>query len=160
MYSSPLPNSDTPQPLCSSHAAVIFSQTHLGDLSLQPWRADAPWSPWAAVGAGAHSPLPCLAGCLSLMSQWPLLGTSVISPCSLQSFPEHAGCGPEVVAAVEGPVLTLLLLQAACLGLWPESKCSVTALFWPPALLVGCPCAGYHAEETGVLPRYQECAGT
>ena len=115
------------------------------------------------------------------MSQWPLLGTSAISHCSLRSLPEHPGCDffPEVVAAAgEGPVLALSLLQAAGLGLWPEGKCRATALLWatctahgvslcwvsrslvPPSLS---PKAALHRqgeEETGVLLGYREHAGT
>ncbi|XP_049678089.1 BTB/POZ domain-containing protein KCTD17 isoform X3 [Accipiter gentilis] len=73
--------------LHSSHAAILFLQTHLGGLNLQPWRrVNDPWSPWAVRGAGAHGPLPCLAAWLSLMPQWPLLGTSAISHCSLRSL--------------------------------------------------------------------------
>lgn len=147
----------------------------------QPWRrADAPRSPWAAVGAGAHSPLPCRAGWLSLMSQWPLLGTSVISHCSLRSFPEHPGChwGPEVVAAAVGPVLALLLSQAAGLGLWPEGKGRATALFsatctargvslcWvsrslgPPSLSPKAALCRWSEVETSVLLGPWEHAGT
>ncbi|XP_068257938.1 BTB/POZ domain-containing protein KCTD17 isoform X3 [Nyctibius grandis] len=141
---APCPTVTLPSPLHSSHAAVLFLQTHLGGLS----RADAPRSPWAGAGDGAQAPLPCLAGWLSLVSQCPLLETSVISHCSLRSLLAHPGCdwGPEVVAAAVGPVLTLSLLQAAGLGLWPEGKCRATALFWATCkLLSGCPCAGYHA---------------
>lgn len=114
------------------------------------------------------------------MSQWPLLGTSVISHCSLRSLPEHPGCdwGPGVVAAAVGPVLALSLLQAAGLGLWPKGKCRATALFWatctarrvslcwvsrslvPPSLSPRAALCQLGEEGTGVLPGYREHAGT
>lgn len=114
------------------------------------------------------------------MSQWPLLGTSVISHCSLGPFlsTQDATGAPGVVAAAVGPVLALSLLQAAGLGLWPEGKCRATALFWatrtarrvslcwvsrslvPPSLSPRAALCQLGEEGTGVLPSYWEHAGT
>lgn len=111
---TPTPTPPRPSPLHS------ILQTDLLGLSLHPWRkADAAWSPHGyCSGLDPRAP-PCLASWLSLMSQWPLLGTSVISHCSLRSLPQHPGCdwGPEMVAAPEGLPLVLSLLQAAWPGL-------------------------------------------
>ncbi|XP_054051509.1 BTB/POZ domain-containing protein KCTD17 isoform X1 [Rissa tridactyla] len=116
VYGSPLPHSDTPRPPSLFTRSHCFLQTHLGGLSLSPGGGQMLQG---AAGAGAHRLLPCQAGWLSLMSQWPLLGTSVISHCSLRSLLEHPGCdwGPEVVAAAVGPVLALFAVGGNWSGL-------------------------------------------
>ncbi|KAM6386732.1 uncharacterized protein FN964_000460 isoform 26-T33 [Alca torda] len=116
VYGNPLPHSGTPRPPSLFTCSHSFLQTHLGGLSLSPGGGQMLQG---AAGAGAHSLLPCQAGWLSLMSQWPLLGTSVISHCSLRSLLEHPGCdwGPEVVAAALGPVLALFAVGGSWSGL-------------------------------------------
>lgn len=178
VYGSPLPHSDTTL-FTRSHS---FLQTHLGGLNLQPWRrVNDPWSPWAVRGAGAHGPLPCPAAWLSLMSQWPLLGTSAISHCSLRSLPntlDVTGTPSQWWQLRKDQSLPFGYCRQLVWACGQRASTEPQPFSGPPALLLGCPCAGYHApwcllplspkaalcrqgeEETGVLPGYREHAGT
>lgn len=154
VYGSPLPHSDTSR----SHS---FLQTHLGGLNLQPWRrVNDPWSPWAVRGAGAHGPLPRLAAWLSLMSQWPLLGTSAISHCSLRSLLntlDATGTPSQWWQLRKDQSLPFGCCRQLVWACGQRASAEPQPFSGPPALLLGCPCAGYHAPWC--LPPKQPCVG-
>jgi len=114
--------------------------------------------PRRRADAGAHGPLPCLAGWLSLMSQCPLLGTSVINRCSLRSLPGRPGCHwcPEGVAAA-------VRTSPHPFGAWAcgqKVNAEPSPFSGPPALLVGCPRAEHHTPRClSPCPPKQPCVG-
>lgn len=142
---APCPKVTPPAPFTLHMQQFFFLQTHLGGLSFQPWRrADAPWSPWAAVGAGAHGPLLCLAVWLSLMSQWPLVGTSAISHCSLRSLPEHPGCkwGLKWWQLWKNRPLPFRCCRQLVWACGPGTNAEPPSFSGPPVLLGGVPVLG------------------
>lgn len=101
-------------------------------------------SPWAAVGAGAHGPLLCLAVWLSLMSQWPLVGTPAISHCSLRSLPEHPGCkwGPRWWQLWKDQCSPFRYCRQLVWACGPGTNAEPPSFSGPPALLGGVPVLG------------------